>query len=166
VVTNNRPANSDDHLIDGAADTSSCGSPWNCACNDSFVACVPVWNHCGTNGFMAIWLIRRTTCSPLALPPLTISTSSSIFVRLNSPDSNRRKQSLCFRVHAESCALRQHSEGKGNSGTQLRPYDSAGPFPVCGHFHRCFLISAIQMATEETQGQEQLRLLSKLVLSG
>jgi hypothetical protein len=45
VVPNNRPANSDGHLVAGAADSSASEPPWDSARNDSIVASVPVWDH-------------------------------------------------------------------------------------------------------------------------
>jgi hypothetical protein len=45
VVPNNRPANSDGHLVAGTADSSASEPPWDSARNDSIVASVPVWDH-------------------------------------------------------------------------------------------------------------------------
>jgi hypothetical protein len=45
VVTNTRPANSDGHLVAGAADSSASEPPWDSTSNDSIVAFVPVWDH-------------------------------------------------------------------------------------------------------------------------
>ncbi len=45
MVPNNRPANSDGHLVAGDADSSAADLPWDCARNDSIVASVTVWDH-------------------------------------------------------------------------------------------------------------------------
>ena len=45
VVPNNRPANSDGHLVAGTADSSASEPPWDSARDDSIVASVPVWDH-------------------------------------------------------------------------------------------------------------------------
>ena len=45
VVPNTRPANSDGHLVAGAADSSASEPPWDSTSNDSIVAFVPVWDH-------------------------------------------------------------------------------------------------------------------------
>jgi hypothetical protein len=84
VVPNNRPANSDGHLVAGAADSSASEPPWDSARNNSIVASVPVWDHWDTNGFMAAWLTRRAKCSTVDLPTLTLPKTASAFVRLNS----------------------------------------------------------------------------------
>jgi hypothetical protein len=97
VVPNNRPANSDGHLVAGTADYSASEPPWDSARNNSTVASVPVWNP---NGFMAAWLTRRAKCSTVDLPALTLPKTASAFVRLNSQTTTTGRDR-----HALACGL-------------------------------------------------------------
>ena len=99
---------------------------------------------------MAVRLTRRTKCSTVALPTLTVPTPPSIFVRLDSPDETARNKG-----HASACVLNLPLRRplERNHGIQLRPHAAAGALRVYGVFHSCSLFQRYRWQRRKRKGK-------------